>query len=290
MLRSILVKIFLILSLTAWNSTSHAVLFRAPTAGSEDFQKYALKTNQQTYTQSILRNAAPAEAEVHPQVLEFSQRALKEKVSKQLMTDWNRLRQSIELNKADREMLTLLAENLQVRPELCRYLELEPEIIPLLNNPDSANNCQALAQPLPKTLPAQLEANDILLIDGKALAKHQIPTKLIPGNYQWRIISDRYEDRHFTGTPQEFAAQKFYQQSWISGDCKNYKMNVSDFSLLAQSNIYFGDLCIPPAIPPERTFADWAKEHKTLLWGAAALAGILAASQLRDKTLVITRP
>ena len=290
MLQNILRKILPVVLVFIWSSASHGVLFRSSTAGSEEFQKYALKTNQQTYTQWIIRNAAAAEADVHSQVLDFSRRALNEKVSKLLLTDWDRLRRTIELNKADREVLTLLAEKLQLRQELCRYLEIEPEIIPLLNNPEAAHTCQGLSQPLPETLSAQLEETDILLIDGKALSKNQIPARLVRGNYQWRIISDRYEDRRFTGTPQEFAVQKFFQQSWVSGDCKDYKINALDFSLLAQSQIYFGDHCIPPAIPPEKTFSDWAKEHKTLLWGVGILATGIAASLLKDKTLVITRP
>lgn len=270
--------------------TARAILFQAPGAGSEDFQKYALERNQQTYTHWILRKPVDSALEAHPQVIEFSQRALQEKSVKQRGLEWDRVRASIELNRMDREILTLLAEKLHLTQELCRYLLLEPEMTSLLENPQNAEACPRVAAPLPKNLPAQLETNDVLVIDGKAFTKNQVPSQLVAGFYQWKIISDRYEDRTFHGTAADFIKQKFQPQSWVSGNCQDYKFENKDFSLQLQAQIYFNADCVSPGIPKEKTLSDWASKHKTLLWGVGILAAGVAAAQLKDKTLVITKP
>jgi hypothetical protein len=269
---------------------ARAVLFLAPGAGSEEFQRYALEKNQQTYTQWVLQKSTNAEAEAHSQVLDFSQRAFQEKSSKQLLQDWNRLRQTLELNRSDREVLTLLAEKLHQTQELCRYIALEPDLTSLLEESQSTAACSRWTEAPPKSLADQLESNDLLVIDGKAFTKRQLPSRLAPGSYQWKILSDRYEDRRFTGTAEEFSRQQFFHQSWVSGHCGDYKLAVNDFSLQLQSQIYFSASCVNPGIPKEKTFGDWTSEHKTLLWGVGILAAGLAVGQLKDKTLVITRP
>jgi hypothetical protein len=43
-------------------------------------------------------------------------------------------------------------------------------------------------------------------------------------------------------------------------------------------------------MPPEKNFSTWTAEHKKLIWGLGILAAGITAFQLKDKTLVITRP
>jgi hypothetical protein len=286
---------FLLSSLSLFSSLfvvvpAQAILFRAEGSAIEGFQRYALETNQQTYTQWFLQKNADSTAEAHPQVIEFSQRALQEKSAKLFGKDWDRLRTSLDLNRADREVLTLLAEKLRLPQELCRYLTLEPELSELLASASSAAHCQSLSQKNPLNFSHQLDSGELLVIDGKAFTKSQLPSRLLPGSYRWKIISDRYEDRKFTGTAEEFAQQKLTSQSWVRGDCNEYQFAQQDFSLLLQSQLYFGPECVRPAIPKEKTIGDWASEHKALLWGLGILATGFAASQLKDKTLVITKP
>lgn len=290
MLQNLLRYLCVFLLTLICGSRVNAMLFQAPAAGSEDFQKYAVEKNQQTYTQWVLRNSAESAAEAHAQVLEFSQRALQEKSVKQLMTDWDRLRKSIELNRMDRELLTLLAEKLHQEQELCRYPSMEPELAKLLEEPEAVSKCARFTVPLPKAVSAQIDENDLLVIDGTAFTKSQLPARMVKGSYQWKIISDRFEDRLFTGTAEEFSEQSFLKQSWVSGHCQDYKMQTGDFSLLLQAQVYFSESCVNPGIPREKTFTDWASDHKAFLWGAAILATGLAAAQLKDKTLVITKP
>jgi len=290
MLQSLLLKISLSVTVLIWFSHAHAVLFQSPTAGSEEFQKYALEKNQQTYTQWVLRSSVDRDSEAHAQVLDFSQQALQEKSTKQLMQDWTRLRQSIELNRADREVLTLLAEKLKQSQELCRYLTLEPDLASLLENTEVQSSCTGFLQETPKSVLAHLEGDEVLLIDGKSFTRNQLPKNLVGGSYQWKIISDRYEDRKFTGTAGEFGLQKFFQQSWTSGSCKEYKIQSKDAAFLMQSQVYFSSDCVVPGIQPEKTFSNWASEHKRLLWGVSILAAGIVAAQLKDKTLVITKP
>jgi len=289
MLRKLLRSI--LFSTVAFTSLSgHALLFQAPSADSEAFQKYALTRNQQTYTQWVFKMSTEPAPEAHSQVLDFSQRALNEKSIQQRALEWDRLRNSISLNRLDREILTLLAAKLNLAQELCRYILLEPELVALLETPNNAANCQRQAIPLPKRLSAQLDTNDVLVIDGVAFTKNQIPSALVPGVYQWRIASDRSEDRIFTGTAEEFTKQKFLQQHWIHGNCANYQFQIKDLSLQLQSLLYFDETCVNPGIPKEKTIADWAREHKVLVWGVGLLAAAVAASQVKDKTLVITKP
>lgn len=278
MLRKLLV---LLLTFLWWNQVK-AVVFLAPGADPTELQKYTLEKNQQTYTQWILQTREQSEADAHPQVLEFAQRKLAEKSAKPV--EFDLLRQSIDLNPADREVLALLAEKLHLPKELCRELLLDPEIARVLTEP--APNCAGLAVALPKSL--LLVENNVLIIDGKAFTKP--PTKLVAGIYQWKIISDRYEDRSFTGTAEEFANHTWIPEPWVRGECNDYEAVNKDFALAMQSQIYFHSSCVKPMLPPPRTAADWAADHKVLLWGLGLFAAGVAAAQLKDKTLVITRP
>ncbi len=267
-----------------------AVLFQSSMAASEEFHKYALQNNQQTYTQwfrDVIRNSTE---EAHPQVLEFSQQALKEGPSKQVLSDWDLLRHSIDLNKPDREVFTLLAEKLSLKKELCRYILLDTELANILESPSILQNCPQRAQPLPQHLDEQLEPTDLLVVDGKIFTKSQLPQKLVEGTYHWEIISNRYEDRHFVGTAAEFVKQKFYLQAWVSGDCRDYKLNYKNLTAPPQFEVYFSKTCVNPGIPPEKTFSSWASEHKPLLWGLGILAAGLAVAPLKNKTLVVTSP
>lgn len=283
-------RLIFVLTAVVIAAPARAVLFQAPGAGSEEFQKYALEQNQQTYTHWQIKISTNPALEAHSQVLEFSQRALQENSSQQRALEWDRLRKSIDLNRMDREVLMLLAEKLHQTQELCRYLILETDMSSLLAQAQSREACERTAVSNPKNLPAQLETNEVLVIDGKAFTKNQIPSRLVAGFYQWKIISDRYEDRTFTGTATEFAAQKFQPQHWVSGSCKDYRFESKDFALAVQSQIYFSESCVNPGIPKERTLSDWASDHKALLWGVGILAAGIAAAQLKDKTLVITKP
>ncbi|MGZ3805715.1 MAG: hypothetical protein ACXVB4_15975 [Pseudobdellovibrionaceae bacterium] len=290
MLKKILPLLGIGIALMGFSSTAVAVLFQAAEANSEEFQKYALRKNQQTYTQWTYENTIKKDIEAHSQVLEFSQHILKEGSLKQALSDWSLLLRSIDLNQADREIFSLLAEKLQWRKELCRYVLLDPELAPILESSSLVQKCQQQALPLPQFFLKQLLPEDSLVIDGKVFTPHFPPPRLMAGEYQWRIISNQQEDRRFVGTAEEFSKQKWTRQNWVKGDCKDYKFTPQDFTLLLQSQVYFNETCINPAVPPEKNFYNWSAEHKPLLWGVSILITGLIASQLKDKTLVLTRP
>jgi hypothetical protein len=290
MLQSHCTQFLVFAAATIFSATTRAILFQAPGARAEDFQKYVLQRNQQTYTQWVRDDLRKTNEEAHPQVIEFAHQALREGPSKQVLSDWAELRRSIDLNKSDREVLTLLAEKLHQPQELCRYLLLDSKLLNILETPDRVPSCLQKVSSPPQALATQLGVRDLLVVDGIVFTKNQLPQRLMAGVYQWRIVSDQYEDRRFVGTVEEFARQQLPSQSWISGDCKNYKLNHLDITVLLQSQIYFSDTCVNPGIPPERTFSSWASEHKAFLWGVGILAAGVAASQLKDKTLVITKP
>lgn len=290
MLRNCFLKLLMFTSLIGLGNPAHAFLFMATGADSLGFQKYALQSNQQTYTQWLQGKTTRNAFEAHTQILEFSQRALKDGATKQVLLDWNLLRLNIDLNPADREVLILLAEKLRQQKELCRYALLDADLLGLLENPNSTQSCPQKATPIPSSLKTQLGAKDLLVIDGKIFTYEHIPPKLMPGSYQWKIISDQYKDRDFQGSAYEFTKLRFSSENWVSGDCQNYKLNHQDFAVSVQAKIYFTDACVTPGLPPEKTFRDWAREHKTLLWGVGIVAAGLAAAQLKDKTLVFTKP
>jgi hypothetical protein len=262
---------------------AHAMVFKTDTANSANFQKWVLQKNQSTYTSWYLAKINGDESEAHPQVAEFAQNLLRApgKINKRNFEDWAYLRNVIDLNHADREMLYLLAEKLDVTTEFCRYALLEREKI---------SKCLERAAPLPNSLRNLLEPRDLLLIDGKAFRKDQLPKVLMPGSYQWKIISDQYQDRGYIGTAENMGAQKFRRQSWVTGQCADYKLHQEDFSILTQAQIYFEDACVVPGLPPVKSFQTWAEDHKGLLWTVGILVGGLALYQLKDKNLVVTRP
>lgn len=290
MLRHCLVHFLVLILAFLPARPAHAIVFRDPSADFESFKKFTLQRNQQTYTHWVLEKASQSEIDAHPQVIAFSQRALSEGVNKQVLLDWDMLRQNIELNRSDREILVLLAEKVQQSTEVCRYVLLEPELEAILEAPERTKSCADKASALPSSLISSLTEGDILMVDGKAFRRDQLPRKLLPGSYQWRIISDRDQDRAFIGSAQELKDRLSPRQPWIQGTCDEYQLRHPDFSVLAQAEVFFSEGCVKPGIPPEKTFGHWAKEHKGLLWGLGILAAGVAASQLRDKTLVITKP
>jgi hypothetical protein len=278
-------------SFALFSQRASAILFMAPQASIEDFQKYVLLKNQQSYTQWYLEKSRHDESEAHPQVLEFSQKVLNENLplSKQILEEWDYLRSVMDLNKADREILFVLADKVHLQRELCRYALLEPNLIQKVEIPNLLESCQKKAATLPSSVLAQLDERDLLVIDGAVLKREQVPAKLVEGLYQWRIISDRFEDRGVIGTPVEFGEERFRNQHWVNGRCDDYKLNHKDFSVLAQSQIYFDDSCVVTALQPPKTFKTWAEDHKTLLWGLGILASGLVVYQLKDKELIITK-
>lgn len=288
MLRKILPLFFAI----SWGleQNLHAALFLAPGADLVGFQKQALQTNQQTYTQWFRESVSLNGIEAHAQVLEFSQRALQTGSDKQILTEWELLRQSLDLNAADREVLFLLAEKLKITKELCRLALLDKNLIALLENPEIFRACPQKTQALSPSFLKQIRPEDLVVIDGKVFGKEQIPEKLTPGSYQWRLISNSHEDFRFQASLSELSTQQIPRQPWVSGTCEDYKLNHKDFSVLAQAQIYFDQNCIVPGLRPEKTLQTWAQEHKTLMWGLAFIAAGFAAYQLKDKTLVMTKP
>lgn len=274
-------------ALIFWTFSAKAVVFSAPDANTESFQKFALAENQQTYTQRMQQKINDSSVEAHPQVLEFSRTALATASPKTLLKEWERLRQSIELNATDREILVLLAEKLNLKKEVCRYLLLDSGLKEILPNPDKFESCHR--DPSLHNLKPLADA-DILVIDGKAYTSSQLPKKILPGTYRWKMLSNKYEDRDFVGTVPEFAKKKFPKTPWVEGSEKNYKLRYEDLALSRQSQIFFSKEVQKPGIPPEKTFSTWASEHKILLWGVGIIAAGLAAQQLKDKTLIFTRP
>lgn len=290
MARSFIYSFWIFLGFILSPHSAPAVLFLAPTADVEDFLKLAIQRNQQTYTQWVQENAKQRGLEAHTQVIEFSQKALNSGSNELIQSDWLLLRQSIELNRADREVLVLLAEKLKLINEVCRYVLLEPDLSQLLEQTESLKSCKIKASGLPASFQAALHEGDILAIDGVFFSKSQLPTKLIEGTYQWRIISNRFQDRLFTGQAENFNTQQMPQRPWVRGNCEKYGFEHPDFSILTQAQVFFRSDCIQPGIPQKYSFNQWAEKNRSLLWGIGIIAAGIAASQLRDKTLVITKP
>lgn len=270
-----------------WAPSAKALVFAAPEANGESFQKFALTKNQQTYTQRMQQKLNDVSVEAHPQVLEFSKSALATGPRSSLSVDWDRLRQSLDLNATDREILILLAEKLKMRKEVCRYLLLDSALAEILETPERFSDCNKEKALQSLRIP---ESADLLVIDGKAFGKSQVPKKLLSGSYRWKILSNKYEDRDFVGTIKEFEKKVFAKKPWVEGSAKEYKLLYEDLAVRAQSQIFFSESVQRPGLPPERTFSTWASENKILLWGLGVLAAGFAAQQMKDKTLVITKP
>lgn len=276
--------------------SSEASVFLAPEADSTEYQNYLLRTHQQSFTKWSAEKISQRGVEAHVQVLEFSQRALKDGATKPLLQDWERLRLQLELNSTDREVLTLLAEKLNQTQELCRYILLDPDLLGILDNPEEAKECVHKGVPLPRSLKHQFEeptgrtAQDLLVVDGVVLEAEQLPERLISGPYRWRVISNEFKEQSFQGTAYDFSKKPLLREPWVNGNCQKHTLDHPDFSVSLQSKIYFNNQCVVPGLPPEKNFRDWTREHKALLWGLGFIAAGLAAFQLKDKTLVITKP
>lgn len=272
---------------------AEAFVFKTAGASQEAFNNFVLKNNQQTYTQWFYEKSQHDVQEPQPQIIEFSQRILRgpSKITKQDLEDWSSLRKVLNLQRADREVLLLLAERMQISLEYCRYLLLEPELTLAAESMLSRTEClQSHSLPVTASVIRKVGTRDLLLIDGKAFKPTDIPRALAPGDYQWSIVSDQYEDQVFYGTANDFGKQSFATKVRVQGTCSDYRLNLDDFALLTQATVFFDETCVVPALPAPRTFKVWAQDHEKLLWGLGVLAAGFAAYQLRDKDLIITKP
>lgn len=278
-------------ALSLCSSSVWGAVFLAPGADPEGFQKYLQQSRQVSYTQEYLETLRKAVPEAHAEVLDFSQKALKEGKTESLLGDWQTLRKHVDLNSADREVLALLAEKLQITKELCRYLLLDEDLLGLLEAPATKlQECGKEALPLPQALREQaVRRGELWLIDGKVFLPERLPKALIPGAYHWRLISNQNQDEVFWGSAYEFSKRGSGQTPWVQGSCQSYQWTHPDFTVSAQAMIYFNSSCVVPALPPERGVADWVREHPTLVWGLGVLSAGVLAFQLKDKTLVITK-
>ncbi|RYZ80964.1 MAG: hypothetical protein EOP06_24350, partial [Proteobacteria bacterium] len=223
MLRAIFYTVLFFAISLFYTPRSFAMLFQGPQASTAAFQKFAVARNQPTYTQWFLERFRNDEREPHVQVSEMAQRVLQglAKLSKQDLQDWENVRSVIDLNEADREMLSLLAEQKEAPTERCRYRVLRSDRV--------SEGCQSRAVAVPAAITKKLGSRDLLVIDGVAFRADQIPRRLTPGAYRWRIISDQFQDVTFVGTASAFAQTRIAGQPWISGDCSNYELRHEDF-------------------------------------------------------------
>jgi hypothetical protein len=272
---------------------AEALVFKTVGASQEAFNNFVLKSNQQTYTQWNYEKNQHDDREPQVQIIEFSQRVLggSSKISKQDLEDWNSVRKVFNLQRADREVLLLLADRMQIPLEYCRYLLLEPELALSGDSKQTHTEClRSFSLPMAASVVRKVGPRDLLIIDGKAFKPMELPRALAQGEYHWRIISDQYEDQVYYGTANEFGMQPLAAKDRVQGTCSEYKVNLEDFSVLTQATVFFDDNCVVPALPAPRTFQVWAKDHQRLLWGLGILAAGFAAYQLRDKNLIITKP
>lgn len=264
-----------------------AMLFSSSETPVEEFQKYVLQTNQVSYTQWVKEQAQQTGKSPHDAVVSFVEQTLQQPKQVDFIT-WDRLRADLEINPQDREILSSLASKLReegsrdekVLLEFCRYQVLSAES----PSPECSSKLQKWH------LSFALADDDLLLIDGLPFNKSTLPSRLIPGKYHWRLISDRYQDQEWSGTLQDSGAQERISKPWIVGSCKDAQLTHPDFGVLSQAQMYLSKDCQESGLPHERTWGSWIEDHKVLCWGLGVLATGAAAYQLRDKTLVFTRP
>jgi hypothetical protein len=273
-------------------SFATAMVFQAPGASVEGFQRHLIQKNQQSYTQWFQQKSLSSPQDPHPKVLEFVQQALENEVPKPeaSQNSWERLRTATELNAEDRELLVLLAEKRKNTLELCRGLLLAPRLQKNLESPNVGRSCQAVSEAMPATLLNLLASDDLLSIDGNLFRSEQVPKRIVPGVYRWKLLSNQFSDREYVGTASDFAKAAETANPWVEGTCQNAKLRHGDFEVLTQAKIYFTDECESPGIPLTRDFGTWASEHEKIFWAVGLFLVGAAAYQLRDKNLIVSSP
>jgi hypothetical protein len=277
-------------------SSSSAMVFLSESATIQDYERFLIATNQQSYTQWISNKVPKASSTAHEKVLEFSQSVLSltSQLSEKMRNDWRNLRLAEDLNQEDREILLLLAEKTNQTVEICRVLLLQPDLEQRLQNSDTRRpKCDEYSSPLPNEVTNKIRPQDLVQIDGVLFSADQLPKRLVSGSYRWKIFSNTFVDREFVGTAKEFGSTALTSTAltptrWVQGSCGKASLVTADFSIQSQAKIFFSNACVEPALKPVQTFSTWTEEHKTLLWGLGILAVGLTAYQLRDKNIVFT--
>lgn len=266
---------------------ARALLFKTSEVSREQFQRTALEKNQKTYTEFSYDKWNDSGAEAHAQVQDFAHNLLGTTgtTTKRQIEDWNLLRATVSLNAADREILFLLAQKLNLRTEVCRHQLLKP---PFSKERFVVASCGS--QSIPHGVLRKIQRRDLLIIDGIAFRQDEIPKSLEKGSYQWRIISDEFQDLAFTGTAEHFARQNFTAKPWVAGGKSNYELHHDDLNIVANSQIVFKEAKVAPGLPAPRTLLNWAEDHKTALWTVGILLAGFAAYSLKDKNLIISNP
>ena len=278
-----------LLMLLALPVSANAALFKTAEVSQEQFQRSARASNQLTYTEWYLNQRNAETAEAHQQVQDYARELLETngKISRRQIEDWNNLRASVALNLADLEILLLLAEKLDIPKEFCRYALLQPKLAAGIG---AKVNCARHSEPFPKAVASKLNDRDLLVMDGIAYRADRLPSRIVGGNYQWRIVSNEFQDRAFTGSAVQFTRQNFVGNPWVEGTRSQYQLKHEDFNIQATSEIVFKDSKLAPAMPVPKTFASWADEHKTALVTVGLVLGGFAAYSLRNKDLIVSGP
>lgn len=301
----------LILCLSVLSDSAKAMVFMAPEASRADYERYLLRTKQESYTEWVSKTGyatkrseatRPAEisspakpstsAELSARVLEFVEATLSKGFAneKERQLAWEKIRTEHVLIPEEREYLLLLAEKEGNTLEVCRALSLEPALQKKLEFPERSWNCQKLQVTVSSALTKDLENGDLLSIDGKLFSRESVPRALVPGTYKWKVYSNRYVDEEFVTSLEGIANHSFAKQPWVDGTCLAANVRHPEFSVVSQASSYFTDDCVPSAAPLMAEPKSWYAENKRLVWGLGLLLAGAAAYSLRDKDLILTKP
>lgn len=263
-------------------------LVQAPGASPEKYQQFLNShSSMVSVTEFLTQNSKTNDEKI------FSLADSLEQPPEQLLSQIERLRQESVLSENSAFFLRDLLDKLNTRsfsPEQNkRFQELVCFNESLLHS-SLVKPC--LTQKITsKELQKRFPWADAVLIEGRAFKLQGAGNLELngPSAYHFQIISNTHKTLTFYGSLSQLLQQSFSPDTWVSGVCDEFSVNVDEFSLREQGLVFFNAECLPELRAPRQkaSMSKWMESNRHWVYAAGALVVGGLVYSMRNKTVVV---
>ena len=263
-------------------------LVRAPGASPEKYQQFINSHSSMISVTDFLTQKSTTNDEKI-----FSLADNLEQAPDQLLSQIERLRQESIFSENSALFLRDLLEKLDTRSfsseQYKRFQELVCFNESLLHS-SLAKPC--LVQKMTaKELQKRFPWADAMLIEGRAFKLQGSGNLELNGSsaYHFQIVSNTHKTLMFYGSLSQLLQQIFSPDTWVSGVCDEFSVNVDEFSLRKQGLAFFNPECVPELRAPRQktSMSKWMESNRHWVYAAGALVVGGLVYSMKNKTVVV---
>ncbi|MFS4459526.1 hypothetical protein [Bdellovibrio sp. HCB2-146] len=263
-------------------------LVLAPGASPEKYQQYLNSHSSMiSVTDFLTQNSKTNDEKI------FSLADSLEQAPEQLLSQIEKLRQESIFSENAAFFLRDLLEKLNTRSfsaeQIKRYQELVCFNESLLHS--SLMKPCLIQKMASKELQKRFPWADALVIEGRSF-KLQGSSNLElngPSIYHFQIVSNTHKTLTFYGSLSQLLQQSFSPDTWVSGVCDEFSVNVEEFSIREQGLAFFNSECLAELRNPRQkaSMAKWMENNRHWVYAAGALVVGGLVYSMRNKTVVV---